>query len=44
MPMPEHMKPDFPGVDDSPYQTDKVTVIKPDPAPPYKTISDVKWS
>lgn len=44
MPMPEHLKPDFPGVDDSPYQAEKVTVIKPDPALPYKTIDDVKWS
>lgn len=44
MPMPEELKPDFPGVDDSPYQIDKVTVIKPEPPLPYKTISKAKWS
>ena len=44
MPMPDELKPDFPGVDDYPYQRDKVTVIKPDPPVPYKTFSDVKMS
>jgi len=44
MPMPEDLKPDFPGVGDSPYQSDKVNHINPEPALPYKTISDVEWS
>ena len=44
MPMSDEMKPDFPGVDDYPYQRDKVIVMKPDPPLPYKTFADVKMS
>jgi hypothetical protein len=44
MELPDDKKPDAPGVDDSPYRTDKVNVIKPDPPLPYKKWGDTKMA